>query len=80
MTESDKGMTESDKGMTESDIGMTESAVRGEHRFSGQVRISHPDKFGHPGGDCPDFSAFHIRVPRLHITVPYRTLSEPTLS
>ena len=30
--------------------------------FSGQIRISHPDKFGYPQGDCPDFSAFHIRI------------------
>ena len=30
--------------------------------FSGQIQISHPDKFGLPGGDCPDLFAFHIRI------------------
>ena len=30
--------------------------------FSGQIRISHPDKFGYPRGDCPDFFGFHIRI------------------
>ena len=30
--------------------------------FSGQIRISYPDKFGYPSCDCLDFSAFHIRI------------------
>ena len=30
--------------------------------FPGQIRISHPDKFRYPCGDCPDFFAFHIRI------------------
>ena len=30
--------------------------------FSGRIRISHPDKFGCPQGNCPDFSASHIRI------------------
>ena len=36
--------------------------------FSGQIRISHPDCFGDPRGDCPDFSASNIRInPDSHI-------------
>ena len=31
-------------------------------RFSGQIRISHPDLFRDPRGDGSDFSAFHIRI------------------
>ena len=43
--------------------------------YSGQIRISHPDKFGHPHGTCPDFSASHIRInPDSHIRKCPKTL------
>ena len=35
-------------------------------RFSGPIRISHPDKSGYPGGDCPDF----VRISQCHPDFP----------
>ena len=43
--------------------------------FSGRNRISHPDCFGDPRGDCPDFSASNIRInPELQIRKCSKTL------